>query len=90
MLSDEDTYEKVKKDPTQSLQRKMNEILLSIKKKGHLDPIVYNKVKCSSELIPRLYGNPKVHKIGQPLRPIVSIPSVFTHIANHRESYIQT
>ena len=41
-------------------------------KKLNKDPTPYNELRCSSGEIPRIYGLPKIHKAGNPLRPIVS------------------
>ena len=72
MLGDTCTYKKLNKDPTPALQRKMNQQLLVLKRKKELSEPVYNELRCSSGEIPRIYGLPKIHKAGNPLRPIVS------------------
>ena len=72
MLCDEDTYQPLKKDPTTSLENKMNAELLQLKKCGRLPPDVYSWLRSSAGRVPMLYGLPKVHKPDVPLRPIVS------------------
>ena len=72
LLSDESTYKVLKKDPTQSFERKMNGLLLKLKKEQRLPLAQYNALRSSSGSIPAIYGLPKVHKDSIPLRPIVS------------------
>ena len=72
LLSDTSTYKVLSQDPTPSLQRKMNSQLLQLQRNGSLSIQQYNKLRCSSGLIPRIYGLPKIHKPDIPLRPIVS------------------
>ena len=72
LISDSSTYKVMQKDPTPSLQRKMNGLLLHLKKQQRLQPTEYDYLRCSSGNIPSIYGVPKIHKPGVPLRPIVS------------------
>ena len=72
LLSDRGTYKVITKDPAASLQRKMNALLLDLKKKAILPSKVYNELRCSSGKTPSIYGLPKIHKPDVPLRPIVS------------------
>ena len=72
MLADRSTYHTLPKDPTPSLQRKMNATLLQLNKNGRLPTQIYNKLRCSSGSIPHICGLPKIHKPDTPLRPIVS------------------
>ena len=75
MLSDEKIYKKLGKDPTPSMERKLNALLLQLKKKGSIPAGLYHQIRSSGGLTPLLYGLPKVHKPGVPLRPIVSFYS---------------
>ena len=72
LLSDMSTYKVLTRDPTPALQRKMNGVLLKLKKENRITPKVYNRLRCSSGTTPHIYGLPKVHKENVPLRPIVS------------------
>ena len=72
MLRDENTYRPVKKDPTSSLKRNMNSMLLSLKRFSRLPDGVYSYLRSSAGSTPRLYG---LHKQDVPLRPIVSFVS---------------
>ena len=75
------------RDPAPALERRMNDFLIALKKKGVLPTNLYYKIRSSAGKTPRLYGLPKVHKPGIPLRPIVSFISSPTyqlskHLAN--------
>ena len=72
LLADQKTYERMNKDPTPGLERKMNAMLLRMKKAGSISDHLYNRLRCSAGRLPLLYGLPKVHKPEVPLRPIVS------------------
>ena len=72
LLDDQKTYEKLDKDPTPTLERKMNAMLLRMKKAGSISDRLYDRLRCSAGRLPLLYGLPKVHKPEVPLRPIVS------------------
>ena len=74
MLADDKTYQPVEKDPTLPLERKMNALLLQLKKKGSIDQNLYNRLHSSGGSTPLLYGLPKIHKPDVPLRPIVQSP----------------
>ncbi len=72
MLDDHLTYEKIKKDPAPSLERKMNAKLLTLNRKGSIPDRLYERLRSSNGKTPLLYGLPKVHKPEVPLRPIAS------------------
>ena len=71
---DLDCYSPLNKDPTDSLNRKLDSVLKKLLKK--------NKIKSTNPFSipvghpnprrPQLYGLPKIHKPGNPIRPIVS------------------
>ena len=61
MLSDTSTYKPLSKDPTSTLQRKMNSLLLSLHKSGHLLDYQYHKLRDSAGHIPLLYALPKMY-----------------------------
>lgn len=67
LLSDENTYRKVNFDPTARTMRKVTTILS--KHRGML-PSFHLKPSCPQP--PKIYGLPKIHKEGAPLRPVVS------------------
>ncbi len=80
MLSDDKTYKKLKRDPALALERKMNSLLLSLKRAGSLPDALYYRLRSSAKTTPLLYGLPKIHKPNTPLRPIVSFINSPTYI----------
>ena len=79
LLEDRKFYKVLKKDPTSSTEREMNATLLKLKKEGTIPEPLYHKLRSSGGHIPLLYGLPKIHKPGIPLRPIVSFVSSPTY-----------
>ena len=79
MLSDRGTYQPLTKDPTTSLENKINRILMKLRQEGHLSKGTYHQLRSSAGRFPCLYGLPKIHKPGIPLRPIVSFLSSPTY-----------
>ncbi|XP_072051861.1 uncharacterized protein [Amphiura filiformis] len=71
MLSDERTYEKLKKDPTPVYKRKLLVLLQKLKSDKKIEENQYRLLYPTSETIPRLYCTTKIHKEGNPIRPIV-------------------
>lgn len=89
MLADKSVYELLKKDPTPCLERRMNSMLLMLKKTGKLPEKIYDRLRCSNGVTPRLYGLPKIHKPDIPLRPIVSFLSSPTYnLSKHLASIL--
>ena len=72
LLNDKSTYAVLNSDPTSKTQRKLNKMLLDLKKAGRISDSTYKMLYSSDGLCPRFYGLPKIHKLGIPLRPIVS------------------
>ena len=79
MLSDPATYKPVTKDPTATLQRRMNALLLSLRRLNHTSESLYSQLCSSAGRIPLLYALPKIHKPETPLRSIVSFVSSPTY-----------
>ena len=79
MLGDRDTYQLMAKDPTTSLENRMNSVLLRLQREDRLSSKTYYHLRSSAAGVPRLYGLPKVHKPDVPLRPIVSFVSSPTY-----------
>ena len=71
LLNDKSTYAVLNSDPTSKTQRKLNKMLLDLKKAGKISDSTYKMLYSSDGLCPRFYGLPKIHKPGIPLRPIV-------------------
>ena len=72
LVNDKQTYEELKRDPAPALQCKLNSTLLTLKKTNTIDTQRYYRLRCSVPQPPKLYGLPKLHKPGFPMRPIVS------------------
>lgn len=72
MLQDTNTYEKIRYDPTARVARKIKVILDEWKERKYIDARTHRKLNTSNCNPPRIYGLPKIHKPGRPLRPVVS------------------
>ena len=67
----------------------MNALLLSLSRAGAIPGPLYERLRSSAGKIPLLYGLPKVHKPGTPLRPIVSfINSPMYQLSKHLVSIL--
>uniref|UniRef100_A0A3P9MD15 Uncharacterized protein n=1 Tax=Oryzias latipes TaxID=8090 RepID=A0A3P9MD15_ORYLA len=69
MLQDRNTYEVLKRDPTEAKKRKLKTILKQLQEEKKIE--TYNHLIPTASIIPRIYGTPKIHKPGAPLRPII-------------------
>ena len=82
LLKDTNTYQNLKKDPTPNFKRKMIDKLRQWKKGSNPPPkALYHRIYPTTEEVPKLYGLPKIHKAGAPLRPIVSSIGTITYNA---------
>ncbi|XP_018337091.1 PREDICTED: uncharacterized protein LOC108745430 [Trachymyrmex septentrionalis] len=72
LLGDSDTYVPIKRDPTKKLTTALRSMLTRWKTRGHIKDSEYRALYCSDCSLPRAYGLPKIHKLGFPLRIIVS------------------
>ena len=72
LVNNKQTYEQLKRDPTPSLQRKLNSKIFSLRKSSTITERTYYRLRCSVPRLPKLYGLPKLHKPQIPMRPIVS------------------
>ena len=72
LLDDKSTYTILNSDPTSKTQRKLNKMLLDLKKAGKISDSTYKMLYSSDGLCPRFQGLPNILKPGIPLRPIVS------------------
>lgn len=81
LLGDAGTYASLGKDPTQKVQQELQKLLADV---FHAVPPqhkgLYYKLLCHNGSAPAIYGLPKLHKPGVPLRPIVD----FTRSPLHR------
>ncbi|XP_062713172.1 uncharacterized protein LOC134290144 [Aedes albopictus] len=89
MLQDTDTYEKISFDPTARVSRKIKAILDDWKENRYIDARTHRKLNVSNCNPPRIYGLPKTHKPGRPLRPVVStVGSATYQIAQYLSSIL--
>ena len=72
LVTDIETYEELKQDPTLALQSKLHSKVLEVKKIDIIDIQRYDRLGCRVPQLPKLYGLPKLHKPNIPLQPIVS------------------
>ena len=79
MLNDEQTYMRLKRDPTPTYKKELVSSLQELKEKGATDTKLYRKIYPTTDAPPRFYGLPKIHKEGVPLCPIVSTVNTITY-----------
>lgn len=72
LLQEKTTYRVIRSDPTNKLTKINNNIVTDLYKKELIDYTQKRILTCSAATAPRIYGLPKIHKEGIPLRPIVS------------------
>ncbi|XP_055715097.1 uncharacterized protein LOC129809288, partial [Phlebotomus papatasi] len=72
IVSDENTYTLIRTDRTLSAETRNNELVKQLHDGGHIDSITKKVLTTHNSRTPRIYGLPKIHKQGTPLRPIVS------------------
>ena len=71
LLQDANTYKVLNKHPTSRLKNKLIQTLKDIKQSGGISDTKYRKLYPTSAA-PKVYGLPKIHKGGIPLRSIES------------------
>ena len=84
------TYKRIDKDPTYEIKDKLTKKLQEIKDKGEIDDKTFYRLRPTKTCIPRMYGQPKIHKENYPLREIVdSTGSVAEQIDKYISSIIK-
>nr|CAH8870044.1 unnamed protein product [Trichobilharzia regenti] len=75
ILSDESKFTKPanEKNLTEQIEQKLTDILRKLKNESFITNETFESLRPSGSNIPRLYGLPKVHKMGTPLRPILDM-----------------
>ena len=68
----QNTYRVITSDPTMRLKNKLISMLKSIKAKGGMSEELYKRLYPTGAGSLKFYGLPKIHKLGVPLRPMVS------------------
>ncbi|CAB0005873.1 unnamed protein product [Nesidiocoris tenuis] len=72
LLSDASVYRVQKANPTAGLQKRCNEMVDQLVVLGSISKWKKDDYKTQNAVAPKIYGLPKCHKDGVPLRPIVS------------------
>ena len=72
LLNDVNTYRKIMKDPTKPTQNNINKLISKWCSMNYIDNNTAKNLKSYNSVIPKIYGLPKLHKDGIPLRPIIS------------------
>ncbi|XP_051781539.1 uncharacterized protein LOC127527292 [Erpetoichthys calabaricus] len=78
LLSDKNTYEPLKRDPGSGYKKKVIDCLKQLVQDNAIDQTTYHRLY-PGESTPSLYGLPKIHKQGAPLRPIVCMINSVTY-----------
>ena len=75
ILSDGNKFLKMpkEKDKTAIIEKAVSKVLRSMKQTGYIDASMFARLHPTGSVIPRMYGLPKVHKPGLPLRPILDM-----------------
>ena len=71
-LLNQSTYMALTTDPTNKCKNKLINLLKTIKVEGGIDNNTYKRLYPTGGVPPKYYGLPKIHKMGTPLRPIIS------------------
>ena len=89
-LLSQPAYKDIPKDPTNRIKAQLITKCRRIKKERNLDTGKYKAMYPTGCIPPKFYGLPKIHKTGNPLRPIVSsrdsvtygVPKVLSKVSN--------
>ena len=65
--------------PSLSEEKRVKKILKNLMEEGKIDEDLYKDIKPRGSQPARLYGLAKVHKIGTPVRPVLSMPGSAYH-----------
>ena len=66
------SYRSIPRDPTKKIKAQLITKLRKIKKETNLDEGTHKAMYPTGCVLPKFYGLPKIHKTGNPLRPIIS------------------
>ncbi|XP_018362906.1 PREDICTED: uncharacterized protein LOC108761070 [Trachymyrmex cornetzi] len=90
LFSDQDTYQILKRNPVNKTLTELKSLLRVWKQNGFVPDGTYYNLNSSIATLPRVYGLPKIHKPGHPLRVIVSsIGSPLHNLASYLHSIIK-
>ncbi|KAF6777482.1 hypothetical protein AHF37_03046 [Paragonimus kellicotti] len=75
ILADQTKFRRVanERDKTEYAEQQITKCLKSLKDEKLITPATYEQLRPQGSTIPRLYGLPKVHKPGVPVRPILDM-----------------
>ena len=79
ILSDKTKFVELACDPTADLESKLNNFLYNLKRTGKIDESTFHHIRSVGACPGRIYGLPKTHKMGVPLRPIVSCVGTYSY-----------
>ncbi|XP_062698654.1 uncharacterized protein LOC134284184 [Aedes albopictus] len=71
LLQDNQTYKPIDKDPTLRFERQNNSLVKRLRNLDLIDDRTAKELTKYNAVCPRIYGQPKAHKPGLPLRPVV-------------------
>lgn len=72
MILDSRDFQELPRDPTQSIQTKCNGYIEKLENFEYITKDQAKAMKTYNSVAPRIYRNPKIHKSGYPMRPIIS------------------
>ncbi|XP_053698945.1 uncharacterized protein LOC128745905 [Sabethes cyaneus] len=72
LIDDDDTYERIDTDLTNRVQTKNNQLVNALHDQKMIDQKARSMLITYNATCPRIYGLPKIHKPGSPLRIILS------------------
>ncbi|XP_044764459.1 uncharacterized protein LOC123321021 [Coccinella septempunctata] len=71
-LGDQEYYQQISKDPTSTIEQKLNKKVSELKQKNYITPEEAKELMTYDGLCPKYYGLVKIHKPELSLRPIIS------------------
>ncbi|XP_044754436.1 uncharacterized protein LOC123313562 [Coccinella septempunctata] len=71
-ILDSKDFKLLPRDPTTTIQNACNKFIQKLSDKNYITKEQAKEMKTYNSVSPRIYGNPKVHKQGYPIRPIIS------------------
>jgi len=72
LLGDQETYSEIKKNPTPTIEKHLNDTLKKWSYHGFITKKEFLCLQSSDSLLPKAYDLPKIHKVNVPFRIIVS------------------
>ena len=83
ILNDQSKFKRLgpvsRNDNTANIESRLQKRLLDLVKADHMPKWIYDAILPTGSQRPRIYGLPKTHKEGTPLRPILSMVGSFHH-----------